>query len=640
MAKQKSREKRSSNSNKGASVVTLDLENPRSLFLICSLLFVLVVWVFLPTLRGNFLFFDENVYVVMNPHVNSGLNWENIAWAFSSLEYSNWHPLTWLSHMVDVQVYGLNPWGHHLTNVLLHAVNTVLVFLVFRRMTGAARRSLVVALLFGLHPLRVESVAWISERKDVLSTMFWLLAMWTYAKFAEESKGQSGKTKLFYGLTLLFFVMGLMSKTMLVTLPFVFLLLDYWPLKRWEQKNKWNLFFEKIPFFLLTITVSIIAYIAQQRSGTLQEMDSLPLSDRLGNAVISYVRYLGKFFWPENLCVYYPHPGHWPTMKVLAASLLLICISLFAFMQRRRKPYLFTGWFWYLGTLVPVIGLVQLESQSIADRYTYVPLIGIYVVLVWGLCELTERLRQRTVLLSIFAVAAIIACVVSTRYEIGFWKDSFTLWDRAIAVTENNYIAHNNLGILLQPTEHEAALREFQEAARINPDFAAAQRYLADELSLRGRFDEAIAHYRKSLESEPASGWAEYGLGDIFYKKGQVDEAIVHFQKSVEAEPGYVESHESLALIFFGRKQYDKAVIQFQAVAQYEPNDAGAQSDLGVAFYRNGQINEAVSQFQKALKLEPNLPAAHTNLEFAIKHQMQTMTQSNQSPQRNLEPVH
>jgi tetratricopeptide (TPR) repeat protein len=610
--------------------IALDLQNPRSIFLVCTLLFVFVVWVYQPALQDKYMYFDENAYVMSNVHVNSGLSWSNVFWSFSSLDHANWHPLTWLSHMLDVQVYGLNPWGHHLTNLLLHAANTVLVFLVFRRMTGMAWRSLVVALLFGLHPLRVESVAWISERKDVLSTMFWLLAMWTYAKFAEESRTKDGKTKLFYTLTLLFFAMGLMSKTMLVTLPFVFFLLDFWPLKRWGLKSKWHLILEKVPFFLLTVIVSIIAYIAQQQGGTLQEMSDLSFGDRLGNAFISYVRYLGKFFWPENLCIYYPHPGHWPLINVLAATLLLICVSLLAVSQWRRRPWLFTGWFWYLGTLVPVIGLVQLESQSMADRYTYVPLIGVYVMLVWVLCELTERWRQRTVFLCTFAITATIACVALTRYEIGFWKDDFTVWSRAISVTENNYIAHNNLGILFRPTRVDAAFKEFQEAVRINPDFADAQRYLADEFRTRGFLDEAIIHDQKSLEDDPTSGWAEYALGTAFWEKGQVDEAIVHFQKSVEVEPDYMESHKSLALIFDKRGQMGKAIAHFKVIASYEPENARAQNDLGVVYYRNKQVNEAINQFQKALKLEPDLAAAHTNLNIALEHEQKTMTQTNQ----------
>jgi hypothetical protein len=331
-----STENRASDGNESRYRFAFDLCNLRSALLVSLLLFVLVVWVFLPSLQGSFLVHDEYSYITGNPHINTGLTSDNIDWAFGSIENDNWHPLTWISHMIDVQFYGLNPWGHHLTSILIHAFNTVLVFLVFRGMTGAGWRSLMVAGLFGLHPLNVESVAYISERKNVLSTLFWLLAMWTYTRFARETTVTGGKVKIFYGLTLLFFAMGLMSKAMLVTLPFVFLLLDYWPLKRWEQKDKWSLILEKIPFVLLTAFVSAISYFAQQKGNAMQEMASLPFSDHLGNSLISYLRYLGKFFWPENLCTFYPHPGHLSMAIVLPAAGLLAGISLFAYMKRSQ----------------------------------------------------------------------------------------------------------------------------------------------------------------------------------------------------------------------------------------------------------------------------------------------------------------
>src|SRR5581483_3061098 len=313
-------------------------EKPRSILFVCLTLFLLTICVYLPALQCGFLYFDENFFVLSNPHVNTGLTWANISWAFYNQDYSNWFPLTWLLHMLDVQIYGLNPWGHHLTNVLFHAFNTVLLFLVFRKMTGANWRSLAVAGLFSLHPLHVASVASISEHKDVLSTMFWLLAMLAYARFAEESQKQNGQSKLFYALTLLLFILGLMSKLMLMTLPFVFLLLDYWPLKRWE-KNKWQLILEKIPFIALTVIVGTISYISQQKRDWFQQIGNLSFDDRLGNALISYVRYLGKFFWPENLCAYYPFAGPWPTTEVFAATLFLICVTALALTQRRQKPW-------------------------------------------------------------------------------------------------------------------------------------------------------------------------------------------------------------------------------------------------------------------------------------------------------------
>jgi len=622
MAKQKTSGNESSDLSGSVPVAVFDIRNRRSAFLVCLLLFVLVVWVFEPCLQGSFHFFDEQSYILGNSRVNSGLSWANVGWAFYGFGSANWHPLTWLSHMLDVQVYGLNPWGHHLTNLLLHALNTVLVFLVFRKMTGAAWRSLIVALLFGLHPLRVEPVAWISERKDVLSTLFWLLAMWTYARFAEESKSTSRKTKLFYGLTLLFFALGLLSKQMVVTLPFVFLLLDFWPLNRWEWKNKWRLVLEKIPLFVLMVAGSVMAYIAKQSAGALQEIH-LSLGDRVDNAFISYVRYLGKLFWPENLCLYYPHPGHWPTMLVLPAALFVLGISALAWMKRKQIPYLFTGWFWYVGTLVPVIGLVQLHSLAMSDVWTYVPMIGICLALVWGLCELTKQWRHQTVIMVTLTVATLTACIAVTHHQIAFWKDDITLWTRAINVTENNYVAHNNLGLVLQLTQPDASLKEFQEAARINPRFADAQRGLARQLTARNFFDEAIIHYQKALEIDPADAWSEYGLGHAFYEKGQVDKAIMHLQRAVEIVPNYVAAQKMLADVFEERGQLDEAIAHFQAVVKYKPADAHAQDDLGTALLIKGHVREAVACLQRAVEIDPDDMEAHKALALIFDKQGQ-----------------
>lgn len=563
--------------------------------------------------------------------------------------------------MADVQLYGLAPWGHHLTNVLLHAFNTVLVFQVFRKLTGADWRSLVIAGLFGLHPLRVESVAWISERKDVLSTMFWLLALWAYASYAEGFRKREGKPKLFYCLTLMFFIMGLMSKAMLVTLPIILLLLDYWPLRRWKQGSKRELILEKIPFFLLTIVVSVIAYAAQYYGGTMQEMSQLPFTDRIGNALISYVRYLAKFFWPENLCIYYPHPGHWPTAQLLAAGLVLACVSMFAWALRQRQPYLLAGWLWYLGALLPVIGLVQLYSQSMADRYTYVPQLGLCMCLVWGLSKAASRWQRGEMALAVIYGAAMIACVIQTRYEIGFWKDDLTVWNRAIAVTKDNYTAHNNLGIAIEPTQKGKAFHEFQEAVRINPDFADAQRNLARQLHQHGDLEGAVYHYQKSLEIDPTSGWAEYGLGNTYYDMGKVNEAIAHLQKAVTYDPNNADSqnnlgtallangqtdqamvhlqkavalnpqsvlsYNALALIYFQKGRFSEAIANFKQVLKYAPNNVIAQRGLGEALLENGQLDESIDTFQHILRAHPDFADVRQDLNLAIK-QRQALLQT------------
>lgn len=561
-----------------------DMHNRRSVFLLSALLFTLVAWVFQPCLQNGFNFYDDQAYVVGNAHVNGGLNRANFLWVFHGFEAANWHPVTWLSHMLDVQIYGLNPWGHHLTSVLLHALNTVLVFLVFRKMTGAGWPSLVLAALFGLHPLRVEPVAWVSDRKDVLCTAFWLLAMWAYARFAGESKSLDGRPKLFYGLALLFFALGLMSKQMVVTLPFVFLLLDFWPLNRWRG-NPWRLVLEKIPFFALTAAASVVAYAAKQGFGSLQQMAHLPLRDRVANAFVSCVRYPGHFFWPENLCVYYPHPGHWPMALALPAAVCVAGVSALAWLKRKPMPWLFVGWFWYLGTLVPVIGLVQLYSLAMADCWTYIPLMGVALVLVWGLNETAARWRKE---LLVIAAAAIIGCILMTRHQLGFWQDDIALWNRAIAVTRDNYVAHENLGNILLSKQPEAAFAEFQAAVELNPDYADAQRHLGDEYYVRGLFDDAIAHYQKSLETDPRSGVAEFALGFAYYKKGRLDDAVVHFRKSVDIEPNNLNRRNNLGAVLLAKGDVDAAIAQFQTILLAAPDYAAARSNLNLALEIKG----------------------------------------------------
>ena len=580
-------------------------------------LFGTVLALFLPAIKGAFLYFDDNAYVVANAHVNTGMTGDNVVWAFTSFEKANWHPLTWLSHMMDVQIYGMDPWGHHLTNVLLHAINTVLVFLVFRRMTGAGWPSFLVALLFGLHPLRVQSVAWISERKDVLCGFFWFAAMWTYVRYAEETKKAEGRTRFFYLLTLIFFVLGLMSKTMLVTLPCVFLLMDYWPLNRWKQGAGSRVFFEKVPFFLLTAAISVVAYVAQQKGGMIGQMPNVHFVDRIGNALIGYVRYLGKLFWPAGLCIDYPHPGRWPSWQVIVAALMLGAISVVVWVLRRKRPYLFVGWLWYLGTLVPVIGLVQLASQSMADRYTYIPAIGICWMAAWGGVELARHHRYRVVLPVIVAFAGI-ACAIRTSREIGYWRNDVTVWRRAATVLKDNFSAHNNLGIVLAPTNSAAAFIEFQEAVRENPYFSGAQKNLADQFLLRGQWDDAILHYQKALEIEPGSVWAEHGLGQAYEAKGQMALACYHFNKAIERDPTSSTYENALGVALMNDGRTGDALIHFEKAVRNNPRDADAQYDLGSALLNQGRIDEAIDKFQTALILKPDFAYARSNLDLAV----------------------
>jgi len=579
------------------------------------LLGIITALVFWPSLKDGFLYFDDNAYVVFNGHVNDGLNWKNFFWAFQSRETANWHPLTWLSHMADVQVYGLRPEGHHLTNILLHAVNVMLVFVVFRRLTGATWRSLAVAALFGFHPLRVQSVAWISERKDVLSTMFWLLAMWTYTTYAQTIRTAPAIARRNYVLTLLFFLLGLMSKTMLVTLPFVFLLLDFWPLERWRPEDKWKLVREKIPFFILMVIVSYLEYSAQAYAGATHEI-SLSLPDRIANAVVSYPRYLGKFFWPENLCIYYPHPGHWPAAVVFLSATLMIAISALAWAQRHKMPFLFVGWCWFVGTFVPVINLVQLGSQSIADRYTYVPTIGLSLLLVWGGHAFFVRDRLRAAVAIASGLVILAACIGLTRHEIRFWQGNVAVWTRAVAVTKNNYVAHDRLGQTLasQPT---AAIPEFQEAIRINPDYAVAHKDLADQYYKIGRFAEAIPHYQKSLELQPDDAGACYNLGLALFQAGDITAATTAFERATRLQPDFADAHYNLGLGYQQAGRANDAIAAYQKAVALQP-DASTYNNLGALLLGTGRRDEAIKDFQAALNLAPDDAGIKKNLALAL----------------------
>ncbi len=475
-----------------------------------------------------------------NPHIHSGLGWHNLRWALFSLEYSNWYPLTWISHMIDFKLFGPHPWGHHLTSVLLHAANGVLLFLVLKKMTGALWRSLIVAGLFALHPLRVESVAWISERKDVLSAFFGLLALWMYAGYAEASRTPGGRPKLFYGLTLLFFACGLMSKSMVVTLPCLFLLLDFWPLKRiadsrFRISGLKRLVMEKIPFFLLVVPVSVAVYFAQKGGG--QFLLRFPLGFRLETALMGYARYLGKMFWPANYSVLYPYPDHWPVGELLLAAGLILSITVAAFLLRRQRPYLLVGWLWYLGMLVPVIGLIPLGAESMSNRYTYLPMIGIWLLLVWAVADLSKRWRRRTVLMAAVVVVILGVCMARTRGEIVYWKDGETLWKRAIAVTKNNFMAHYCLGNLLAFTKPGDALTELQKSVDLNPDYFFSQLGLASALEEQGRLGDATIHFENAIRLDPQNSWAHHGLGMTLLKMGRASDAVPPLLTAVEDDP-------------------------------------------------------------------------------------------------------
>jgi tetratricopeptide (TPR) repeat protein len=521
---------------------------------------VVTLLIYLPVLHNGFVNYDDPDYITNNPHVQAGLTWPGIVWAFRSTEASNWHPLTWISHMADCQLFGMNPAGHHLVNVLFHTANTVLLFLLLNRLTGlrseasaphtgALWRSAFVAALFAWHPLHVESVAWASERKDVLSAFFWMLSLLAYAGYARESTVQSPKSKVFYALALLTFAYGLMSKPMVVTLPFVLLLLDFWPLRRFTiddlRLTMPRLIGEKIPFFALTIASCIITRLVQ--NGAVWSTSSLTFQFRLANAAMSYVRYILKIFWPADLALIYPYPHYWPLAGVLAVGLLLAMCSILAILWAKRFPYLAVGWFWYLGTLVPVIGLVQAGVQSMADRYTYLPGIGLFIIVAWALNDLLNSHPQKAKIAAVAGSLALTGCLAVSSIQLNYWRDSLSLFLHTVEVTTDNYAAENCLGTALEEAgRKDAAETCYAESVRVEPDFPLGQFNLGMILLEQDKEDEASNHLAIAAQLAPRDPVMQFDFGTYLLQHGKPDEAADHFKAALAAKPDFPEARRSL----------------------------------------------------------------------------------------------
>ncbi len=580
---------------------------------VCFFLAAIIWVVFGQTLGHEFVNYDDDFYVYDNPAVTRGLNLKGVEWAFTHRVCANWHPLTMLTHMLDCQLYGLNAGGHHLTNVLLHTASVILLFLVLRRMTGFLWRSAFVAAVFAIHPLRVESVAWVAERKDVLSGLFFMLTLWAYTRYGQgrssvERRGSSAGTSslaldprpstLSYYLVLVFFALGLLCKPMLVTVPFVLLLLDYWPLGRvtsgeWQvtrfripvpQLSTLNqLLLEKLPLFGLAVVSCVVTIVAQHEAIQSFERFSLPV--RLGNAVISYVAYLGQMFWPTGLAVLYPFTARDIGFLAVVLSLVLLAgISAGVFILCRRRPYFLTGWLWYLIMLVPVIGIVQVGAQARADRYTYLPQIGLYVWLTWAAAEGCAGRRYRRVVLGGLATGILAALMFCARAQTPYWRNSETLWTQTLACTSDNAIGHNNFGNALLKAGHEdEAIAHFQTALEINPDFAEAHNNLGNFLFQKGNVDEAIVRYQRALEINPDYAVAHYNLGNALIKKGSLDEAIAHLQKALQINPDYAEAHNNLGYALIQKRIVDEAIAHFQMALQIKPDYADARNNLSNA---------------------------------------------------------
>ncbi len=589
---------------------------PRAL--LAGLLFALVAGVFMPAVTHDFITYDDPAYVTENPQVAAGLSWAGARWAFWSTGASNWHPLTWLSHMADCQLFGLHPWGHHLTNVLLHATNAVLLFLVLQTMTGASWRSLFVAALFGIHPLHVESVAWISERKDVLSTAFMFLALWAYAGRFQRRPGGHPVAIGFYGASLLCFALGLMSKPMLVTLPFVLLLLDFWPLRRWRGSSpgaRWRLILEKLPFFLLAAASSVITLVAQKKGGAVASVEDFPLSVRLANALTSYCWYLAKAVVPTKLAVFYPFFAARPPLWQISVSVaVLAAVTATSVALVRRQPYLLVGWLWFLGALVPVIGLVQIGGQSMADRYSYVPLVGVFMMVSWGIPDATARLGRRRWPLAIAAGAALTACAVVTTRQLAYWKNGVSLFHHALAVTTKNWVAHANLAATLSKTSSPEANEELQQTLRILAEFAETYNKKGVELEQTpGHLPEAIRQFRTAVQILPIVADAHFNLGIALAKTpGGMPEAIQELRTTTRLQPEYVAAHLNLATALANTPGADaEAVAEYENAIRLAPRDLKAHFFLGQVLARDPtRTAEAVAQFEAVLSARPDFEPA------------------------------
>jgi protein O-mannosyl-transferase len=583
--------------------LTEKIKSEKAVLAICFWLALMVWGVFGQTLRHEFVNYDDPWYVYDNPAISKGVTPEGVRWVVTHPHGANWHPLTSLSHMLDVQLYGMNPGGHHRTNVLLHMATVILLFLVLRQMTGSLWRSAFVAAVFAIHPLRVESVAWISERKDVLSGLFFMLTLGAYTRYARVAGGGWRVTSRRYLAVVLFFVLGLISKAMLVTLPFVLLLLDYWPLGRFggrrteDRRRKTEggkthqstpinyqpflrLIIEKIPLLALSAVFCGVTVWAQQQ--TIIDVKALPFPWRFGNALCAYAVYIKQMLFPYGLAPLYPHQETGLPLWGIGLSLVVLTgISLAVLAGHKKRPYLLTGWLWYLGMLVPVIGIMQVGAQSHADRYTYLPQIGLAVMLTWAVADGCAALRYRRAVLSAAAAAILSVLAIAAHGQTRHWRDSISIWTLTLAHTERNAIAHNNLGNFLEKQgQTEAAIEHFQQALQINPWLAEAHNNLGLALTAQGKTEAAIEHYQQALQINPRYAEAHNNLGFVLAEQGGTDAAIEHFQQALQINPRHALAHNNLGLALAAQGKTEAAIEHFQQSLKINPQYVEVKNNL------------------------------------------------------------
>lgn len=596
-----------------------------------TVLLILVTFAAYQDIRSNaFINFDDDIYVTENQIVKEGLTLKGLSWAMGFNERGYWQPLTWLSHMLDCELFGLNPAAHHMTNLAIHLANTLLLFWTLCRMTGRVYRSALVAAFFALHPLNVDSVAWVAERKNLLSAFFWMLSLLSYYWYTNTPKRDR------YLLTLILFALGLMVKPMLVTLPFVFLLLDFWPLKRLKcgptpehgpQKaqaltNKYQsidtskLIIEKIPFFALSLASVWLSIASTQHIKNMVTSDTVPMTLRISNALVSYVSYMGKMFWPFDLAVYYPFPASISLWKVAGAGGLLAALTgLFIFFMNRKR-YLAVGWLWYLGTLVPVIGIVQGGLwPAIADRWAYVPLVGLFLIVVWGIFDVMQKWKFGKLVTAGLAITVIAGLFIATRFQLQYWKNSRTLFAHALEATAGNAVAHNNLGnALLEEGQTEAAINHYRSALRIDPNYAKAHMNLGNAFMKVGSVDEAVKHYVASIGINPLDAKAHNNLAVAFTAQGRFSDSHSHLQEALRLDPNYADAYNNLGAVYRKQGQVENAAKCYLEAIRLRPDFAEAYHNIGLLLWREGQLKAAAFYFRKALAKKPDYPEARENL--------------------------
>jgi protein O-mannosyl-transferase len=605
--------------------MTDDKKDYLMVLLVTVCLIIGIVAVYIKAQKFDFVGYDDDLYVTQNQFVQKGISLEGIKWAFTTFHSANWHPLTWLSHMLDCELYGLNAAGHHWTNIEFHIANTVLLFIILFRMTGALWQSAFVAALFAVHPLHVESVAWISERKDVLSTFFGLLSIAAYDAYVKKSS-----TK-YYILMIVSFSLGLMAKPMLVTLPFALLLLDFWPLKRFQLQRDFllkpekpaedaigrndRIILEKIPLFILVVGSCIVTFFAQKSEGAVMAIAALPLKYRIENAVLSYIKYIFKAIWPHNLAVFYPHPGNTlPLWQIFGGAILIIAACYGAIRTAKKYPYIPVGLFWYLGTLVPVIGLVQVGDQAMADRYSYIPLIGIFIIVSWGVPEFFKERGFPKIFLRMSAAVLLVALSWESFFQLNTWENGITLFEHAVSVTRDNYQAENNLGTAYSSKDLDKAVFHYKTALKINPMDAMALYNLGTIYEKKGHMDRAISYYLKALRINPDYAGALNNLGMAFYDRGNYDRAALFFRSAIKTKSKHTDARINLANVLFLQSKPDEAILQYQKIIQTDPENADAHYNLACVLAFQNKINEAVHHYNEALRIDPKYSKAYYNL--------------------------